>query len=207
MTNKTGLKIGGRRLQPNEYVGSVGQVMNENILSILDKIGIDVAKELEANVPVGSGAMQSKISLLGVKQSRETYSIEIYLGVEYADYIDKGVKGVANNKAKTIPNAEGRTYKFQTYGMPQSGLDSLKSWAKSKNINLEGMAKASGKRVNRKRLLKESDSAIKYLAYTIKRDGINARKFKQKSLDAVMPKYAKELSEVGYNSLILKIKR
>jgi hypothetical protein len=207
MTNKTGLKIGGRRLRPEEYVGAVGQVMTENVLSVLDKIGIDVAKELEQNVPVGSGAMQSRIQLLGVKQSKSTYSIEIYLGVEYADYIDKGVKGVANNKAKTVPNAEGRTYKYKTYGMPQSGLDSLKNWAKSKNINLEGAAKAAGKRPNRKKLLKETDSAIKHLAYTIKRDGINARQFKKKSVDAVMPKYAKELSEVGYNSLVLKIKR
>jgi hypothetical protein len=198
------LNIGGRKLKPNEFVGSVGQILNSNIYTVLDKIGISLADELEKNVPVASGKLQSSISLLGVKEKNGTYSIEIYLGVDYHDYIDKGVRGI-RNRAKTIPNAEGRTYQFKTWGMPESALQGLKEWAKKKNIDLEARAKIKGKKPNRKKLLKTTDSAVSWLAYKIKERGIDARKFKDKSVKNVMPKYEKELSEVGYNSIILKV--
>lgn len=198
------LKIGGRKLKPNEYVGSVEKVLTSNLYNTLDKIGVSLADELSKNVPVSSGALASSISLLGVTEKRGTYSIEIYLGVEYHDYIDKGVRGI-RNKAKTIPNAEGRNYQFKNWGMPESALSNLKEWAKRKNINLEAKAKIDGKRVNRKKIFKSNDNAIRHFALTIKRDGIDARKYKDKSVNNVMPKYQKELNEVGYNSIILKV--
>jgi hypothetical protein len=198
------LKIGGRKLKPNEYVGSVEQILTNNLYSVLDKIGVSLADEFAKNVPVASGALASSISLLGVTEKRGTYSIEIYLGVEYHDYIDKGVKGI-HNKARTIPNAEGRLYTFKKWGMPDSAIQSLKAWAKKKNIDYKGKQAAEGKRVSKKRLMKETDSAAKNLAYIIKRDGINARKYKDKSLKKVMPEYQKQLNEVGYNTLILKV--
>jgi hypothetical protein len=204
MSDIGNLKIGGRKLRPNEYAKSVEQVLTRNIYDVLDKIGVSLADEFAKNAPVSSGALASSISLLGVKENKGSYSIEIYLGVDYHDYIDKGVRGI-RNKAKTIPNADGRNYQFKNWGMPEEALRGLKEWAKKRNINLEAKAKIDGKRVNRKKIFKSNDNAIRHFALTIKRDGIDARKYKDKSLKNVMPKYQKELNQVGYNSLILKV--
>lgn len=198
------LNIGGRRLKENEYVKSVDAILTKNLYDVLDNIGVSLADELAKNVPVASGKLASSIRLLGVTEKRGTYSIEIYLGVEYHDYIDKGVKGI-HNKAKTIPNAEGRAYQFKTFGMPEEALKGLKEWARLKNIQYKGKQAAAGKRVSRKRLMRETDSAANNLAYIIKRDGLDARKYKDKSLKNIMPLYEKQIKDVGYNSIILKV--
>jgi hypothetical protein len=203
MKDIANIKIGGRKLKASEYVRNVEQILDENLLNTFDRIGISLVDELQKNAPVGSGALASGIELLGVKERKKgTYSIEIYFKVNYHDYIDKGVKGI-ENVAKTIPNSEGRSYQFKKWGMPKSAIAGLKKWAQSKNIQMKADSEIKGKKS--KKLMRTSNSAAKNLAYIIKRDGIDARKYKDRSTKKVLPEYDKELKEVGYNSLILKV--
>lgn len=192
--------IGGRRLTDKEYIGAIDETMNKSLTGLLNRLGIELVQKLEELAPVGeSGKLQSSIKVIGVKEYKGGYRLEIGFGAEYADYIDKGVKGIQNRR-KTYKNAEGRHYQFKTYGMPPSALAGLSKWAKSKNIETEATNRIKGERTGK--FIRPEGSS---LAYYIKKYGIEGRNYKQRSLDAVLPEYKAELDSIGLNSLILKI--
>lgn len=199
------LKLGGRTLQPNEYLAAVEGAITNNVVGILDRLGVTLADKFAQYAPVSSGKLQSSIKFIGVKSRGTGYRLEINLGVDYADYIDKGVRGI-QNKRKTYPNKDGKYYQFKTYGMPPEALKELEGWAKRKNIELDAQSKIdrSEGRVSKIKLI---TSPASRLAYYIKKYGIEGSNFQQKSIDEVKPKYDIELAEVGYNSLILKVKK
>jgi hypothetical protein len=145
--------------------------------------------------------LQNSFSVIGVKETKGGYRLEINIGVDYADYIDKGVKGI-ENKRKTYKNAEGKYYQFKTYGMPPEALKRLEGWAARKNIELKAQASIEGRKN-----LTQITSPAKRLAYYIKKYGIEGRNFKKKAIDAVMPDFNVKIKEIGNNSLILKIVR
>lgn len=192
--------IGGRRLTDKEYIGAIDETMNKSLLGLLNRMGIELVQKLEELAPVGeSGKLQSSIKVIGVKEYKGGYRLEIGFGADYADYIDKGVRGIQNRR-KTYKNAEGRHYQFKTYGMPPSALAGLSKWAKSKNIETEATNKIKGERTGK--FIRPEGSS---LAYYIKKYGIEGRNYKQRSLDAVLPDYKVVLDTIGLNSLILKI--
>jgi len=192
--------IGGRRLTDREYIGAIDETMNKSLLGLLNRMGIELVQKLEELAPVGeSGKLQSSIKVIGVKEYKGGYRLEIGFGADYADYIDKGVKGIQNRR-KTYKNAEGRHYQFKTYGMPPSALAGLSKWAKSKNIETEATNRIKGERTGK--FIRPEGSN---LAYYIKKYGIEGRNYKQRSLDAVLPEYKVVLDTIGLNSLILKI--
>lgn len=195
--------VGGRKLKGNEYIASVEETMVMNITSLLDKLGIELVKKLEQNTPVASGRLSSSYSVVGVTEKNGSYRLEIGVGADYADYIDKGVKGIVN-KRKQYPKADGKYYQFKTYGMPPEALKSLEGWAARKNIELKGqheLDKFNGK-MDRLKLI---TSPASRLAYYIKKYGIEGRNFKQKSIDEVTPNFNISLKELGANSLMLKL--
>jgi hypothetical protein len=192
--------IGGRRLTDKEYIGAIDETMNKSLLGLLNRMGIELVEKLEELAPVGeSGKLQSTIKVIGVKEYKGGYRLEIGFGADYADYIDKGVKGIQNRR-KTYKNAEGRHYQFKTYGMPPSALAGLSKWARGKNIETEATNKIKGERTGK--FIRPEGSS---LAYYIKKYGIEGRNYKQRSLDAVLPEYKVVLDKIGLNSLILKI--
>jgi hypothetical protein len=193
--------IGGRKLQPNEYIGAIDDVLGQSVKGIMDKLGVKLVQKLEEFSPADSGKLQSSYSVIGVKEIKGGYRLEINVGVDYADYIDKGVKGIQNRR-KTFKNAEGKYYQFKTYGMPPEALKQLEGWAARKNIELKAQASIEGRKN-----LTQITSPAKRLAYYIKKYGIEGRNFKKKAIDAVMPDFNVQLKEVGNNSLILKIVR
>ena len=193
--------IGGRKLQPNEYIGAIDDVLGQSVKNIMDKLGVKLVQKLEEYSPADSGKLQSSYSVIGVKEIKGGYRLEINVGVDYADYIDKGVKGIQNRR-KTFKNAEGKYYQFKTYGMPPEALKQLEGWAARKNIELKAQASIEGRKN-----LTQITSPAKRLAYYIKKYGIEGRNFKKKAIDAVMPDFNVQLKEIGNNSLILKIVR
>jgi hypothetical protein len=83
--------------------------------------------------------------------------------------------------------------------MPLEALASLKGWMARNNIEIKAKNLITGQ--NKKMIV----APEKVMAAAIKRNGIEASNFKQKSIDAVLPDFAIELQEIGTNSLILKI--
>ena len=186
------LIIGGRKLRASEYILEVDKAADNGVLSILDKLSIDLVSALEKHAPKSSGKLASAIEVLGIKKQSGSWRLEIGFGdAYYHDFIDKGVKGI-KNKRKVFKRDNGKFYQFKTYGMPPEALTQLEGWAKRNNIELKGNV-TKGK------------SPASRLAYYIKKYGIEGRNFKEIASKEVVPKYQAKLVEVGFNSLTLKI--
>jgi hypothetical protein len=195
------LNIGGRRLSGSEYIAAVDDILVVNVKTAMEKLGINLVSELAKNAPADSGKLASSFSVLGVKESKTGYRLEIKVGVDYSDYIDKGVKGIRNRR-KTYPNADGKFYQFKTYGMPPEALQSLQGWMQRKNMEIEATNLIEGRQ-----MLPQISSSAKRLAYYIKKYGIEGRQFIKKSIDAATPDFQVDLRTIGQDTLILKVSK
>ena len=195
------LNIGGRRLSGSEYIAAVDDILVVNVKTAMEKLGINLVSELAKNAPADSGKLASSFSVLGVKETKTGYRLEIKVGVDYSDYIDKGVKGIRNRR-KTYPNADGKFYQFKTYGMPPEALQSLQGWMQRKNMEIEATNLIEGRQ-----MLPQISSSAKRLAYYIKKYGIEGRQFIKKSIDAATPDFQVDLRTIGQDTLILKVSK
>ena len=195
------INVGGRRLSANEYIQDVENIVVKNVMDAMLKLGGNVVRNLSKYSPEDSGALSSSYSVLGVKETKEGYRLEIKVGVDYADYIDKGVKGIQNRK-KTYKNADGRFYQFKTYGMPPEAILQLEGWMRRKNMEIEATNLIEGRNV-----LPQISSSAKRLAYYIKKYGIEGRQFIKKSIDEATPDFNVDIQTIGSDSLVLRIKK
>ncbi len=171
------LNIGGRKLSGGEYIAAVDDILVTNVKTAMEKLGIKLVSNLAKNSPADSGQLASSYSVLGVSETKTGYRLEIKVGVDYADYIDKGVRGV-QNKRKTYKNDEGRYYQFQNYFMPLEALKQLEGWMQRKNMEIDATNLIEGRQV-----LPQISTSAKRLAYYIKKYGIEGRQFIKKSID------------------------
>ncbi len=93
-TQVANLNIGGRKLEPSEYVAAVEGTLIKNVNDAMTKLGINIVDNLAKYSPTDSGRLASSFSVIGVKETKTGYRLEIGVGVNYADFIDKGVKGI-----------------------------------------------------------------------------------------------------------------
>ena len=183
-TQVADLVIGGRKLSGSEYIAAVDDMLVKNVTNAMEKLGIKLVSNLARYSPADSGQLASSYSVLGVKETKTGYRLEIKVGVDYADYIDKGVKGVKNIR-KTFPNSEGVHYKFKNYGMPTEALKSLAGWVKRKNIELEATSL-----IKNQKNADEIDLTTKTLAYFIKKNGIEGRQISRSIQATIQYRYS-----------------
>lgn len=195
------LNIGGRRLSGGEYIAAVDDILVTNVKTAMEKLGIKLVSNLAKNSPADSGQLASSYSVLGVKETKTGYRLEIKVGVDYADYIDKGVKGIQNRR-KTYPNQDGKYYQFKTYGMPPEALQQLQGWMQRKNMEIEATNLIEGRQ-----MLPQISTSAKRLAYYIKKYGIEGRQFIKKSIDEATPDFQVDLRTLGQDTLILKVSK
>jgi hypothetical protein len=194
--------VGGVRLKANEYILDVEKALARNVQEAMLKLGANVVLNLEDFAPNSSGKLNSSFDVIGVKETKTGYRLEISVGVDYSDYVDKGVKPVKGNPKgrKFYKNADGIFYKFKNYGMPIEALRSLAGWVKRKNIELEASAL-----INNQKVPDEIDATTITLAYFIKKNGIEGRQFIKRSIDKATPDFNFDLQSIGTNTLILRI--
>jgi hypothetical protein len=197
----TNLNIGGRTLKGNEYIGAIDDVLEKNVRGAMQRLGIKLVNELAKNSPADSGKLASSYSVLGVKETKTGYRLEIKVGVDYADYIDKGVRGV-QNKRKTYPNEQGKFYQFKNYYMPPQAIMQLQGWMQRKNMEIQATNLIEGRQ-----MLPQISTSAKRLAYFIKKYGIEGKQFIKKSINASVPDFQLDLRTIGQDTLILKIKK
>jgi hypothetical protein len=167
----------------------------------MERLGIKLVNELAKNSPADSGKLASAFSNFKVKETKTGYRLEIKVGVDYADYIDKGVRGV-QNKRKTYPNDEGKFYQFKNYYMPPEAIMQLQGWMQRKNMEIQATNLIEGRQ-----MLPQISTSAKRLAYFIKKYGIEGKQFIKKSIDASVPDFQLDLRTIGQDTLILKIKK
>jgi len=195
------LVVGGRRLKPSEYIAKVEDTLVANVKNAMEKLGINLVDNLAKYSPADQGKLASSFSVIGVSETRTGYRLEIKVGVDYADYIDKGVRGV-QNKRKTYKNDEGRYYQFKNYFMPLEALKQLEGWMQRKNMEIDATNLIEGRQV-----LPQISSSAKRLAYYIKKYGIEGRQFIKKSIYEATPEFNVDIQTIGSDSLILKISK
>lgn len=195
------LVIGGRKLKPSEYIAKVEGTLVANVKNAMEKLGINLVDNLAKYSPADQGKLASSFSVIGVSETRTGYRLEIKVGVDYADYIDKGVRGV-QNKRKTYKNDEGRYYQFKNYFMPLEALKQLEGWMQRKNMEIDATNLIEGRQV-----LPQISTSAKRLAYYIKKYGIEGRQFIKKSIDEATPEFNVDIQTIGSDSLILRISK
>ena len=195
------LVIGGRKIKGNEYVAAVEGALVKNVTDAMEKLGIEIVDNLAKYSPADSGRLASSFSVIGVKETKTGYRLEIGVGADYSDYIDKGVKGI-QNKRKTYPNKDGKHYQFETYFMPAKALMELEGWMRRKNMEIEATNLIEGRS-----MLPQISSSAKRMAYYIKKYGIEGKQFVKKSIDEATPQFNIDIQEIGFNSLTLKISK
>lgn len=200
-TQVADLVIGGRKLSGSEYIAAVDDMLVKNVTNAMEKLGIKLVSNLAKYSPADSGQLASSYSVLGVKETKTGYRIEIKVGVDYADFIDKGVKGIQNRR-KTYPNQDGKHYQYKTYGMPPEALQQLQGWMQRKNMEIEATNLIEGRQ-----MLPQISNSVTRLAYYIKKYGIEGRQFIKKSIDEATPDFQVDLRTIGQDTLILKVSK
>jgi hypothetical protein len=193
------LVIGGRKLKGNEFVAAVEGALVKNVTDAMQKLGISIVDKLGKYAPVDRGRLADSFSVIGVKETKTGYRLEIKVGAEYSDFQDKGVKGIKNRR-KTYPNAEGKHYQFKNYYMPPQVLVELEGWMRRKNMEIEATNLIEGRQ-----MLPQISSSAKRMAYFIKKYGIEGKQFIKKSIDESTPQFNIDIKEIGFNSLTLTI--
>jgi hypothetical protein len=193
------LVIGGRKLKGNEYIAAVEGALVKNVTDAMQKLGISIVDKLGQYAPTDSGRLASSFNVIGVRETKTGYRLEISVGAEYSDFQDKGVKGIQNRR-KTYPNAEGKHYQFKNYYMPPQVLVELEGWMRRKNMEIEATNLIEGRQ-----MLPQISSSAKRMAYFIKKYGIEGKQFIKKSIDESTPQFNIDIKEIGFNSLTLTI--
>jgi hypothetical protein len=198
------LVIGGRKLKGSEFVAAVEGALVKNVTDAMEKLGIQIVDNLAKYSPADSGRLASSFSVIGVKETKTGYRLEIAVGADYSDFQDKGVRGVQHNikNKKTYPNKDGKHYQFETYFMPAKALMELEGWMKRKNMEIEATNLIEGRS-----MLPQISSSAKRMAYYIKKYGIEGKQFVKKSIDEATPQFNIDIQEIGFNSLTLKISK
>jgi hypothetical protein len=203
-TQVANLNIGGRKLEPSEYVAAVEGTLIKNVNDAMTKLGINIVDNLAKYSPTDSGKLASSFSVIGVKETKTGYRLEIGVGVNYADFIDKGVRGIEHTlkNKKVYLNSKNEYYQFRKYTMPLEALRNLEGWMKRKNIEIDATNQIEG----RKMLSQISSSATRF-AYYIKKYGIEGRQFIKKSIDEATPEFNVDIQTIGSDSLVLRISK
>jgi hypothetical protein len=195
------INVGGRNLTGSEYIAAVQGSLVKNITDAMNKLGVSIVDNLAKSAPSDTGRLADSFSVIGVKETKTGFRLEISVGAEYSDYQDKGVRGI-KNKRKTYPNAQGEFYQFKTYGMPPEALVELEGWMKRKNMEIEATNLIEGRT-----MLPQISSSAKRMAYYIKKYGIEGKQFIKKSIDEATPDFNIDVKEIGFNSLVLKVSK
>lgn len=134
--------------------------------------------------------------LTPVEVAGDSFTFKIATPLDYADYVDKGVKGVYKNPAPKSP------YKFKNLGTPQKMIDSFKSWsAQAGVIGVKG-TKTSFKGKTKKKAMSDQESIAKTLAVWTKIGGIKPKNYIEK---AASPKRVKQLADTLSKAIVRTI--
>ena len=142
--------------------------------------------------------------MIGVKETKTGYRLEIAVGADYSDFQDKGVRGIEHDikNKKVYPNKDKEYYQFRKYGMPLKALQGLEGWMKRKNMEIEATNLIEGRQ-----MLPQISSSAKRLAYYIKKYGIEGKMFVKKSIDEATPEFNIDIQSIGADSLTLRISK
>ena len=143
-----------------------------------------MSAKIRSKSRTGSASTLAQDMIPKVELKSAGVSVKVITKQDYADYVDKGVKGLKKNKAPQSP------YKFNNLGTPPKMIKSFKQY-----IARTGTTSIKGKQLIKKNKKKQNDvitQAAKELAVATKIGGIKPMNYKKA---AVNDKRVKQLAE------------
>lgn len=132
--------------------------------------------EINRKQITASGEMEKNITFT-LKDVQGKKVLEIYM-VDYAKFIDKGVKGVSSSR-----NAPNSPYKFKSFGMSQEGRNNIRRYIENGKGKVSSLdVKRYGAVRGEKKSKSLIDARVDALIYMIKKYGIKTKNFIEKPL-------------------------
>ena len=193
----------------SELEGFAGDAIAEfNVVSgILEQYGAllqeNIAKYADEKKVVASGELlKSMASEIERSGNVETFRLRM---LDYYDYTNEGVKGVASSK-----NAPNSPYQYKTYGMPDEAKKSLKKYilsgkAKISSVRRDvalgiGLEKKGVRNINKKSLI---DRQVDTMAYMIKKYGIKATQYFNLAFEETFKDFEVVMTEAVGEDIVL----
>jgi len=153
----------------------------ENLIVTINSKRINASGEMEKNIT------------FDIDDENGMKVMKIYV-VDYAKFVDKGVKGV-----RSFKNAPNSPYKFKNYGMSASGRASIKNYILSGKAKVVATdVKKYGAVKQEKKHLSLIDQQTEQLIYMIKRYGIKTTNFLSGTIDKTFGTLAVDIAdEIG----------
>jgi hypothetical protein len=152
-----------------------------------------MSAKIRSKARTGSRSTLAQDMIPKVELKSAGVSVKVITKQDYADYVDKGVKGLRKNKAPNSP------YKFKNLGTPPKMIDSFKQYIartgmKSAKINgkRKSLYKTKKKEGTKTARLDMIEQAAQQLAVATKIGGIKPMNYKEA---AVNDKRIKQLAE------------
>jgi hypothetical protein len=159
-----------------------------------------MSAKIRSTARTGSRSTLAQDMIPKVEPMSGGVSVKVVTRQDYADYVDKGVKGLRKNKAPNSP------YKFKNLGTPPKMIASFKEY-----IARTGTTSLKGKKLIQKNKKKQNDvitQAAKQLAVATKIGGIKPMNYKKAAVnDKRVTQLAENLSVALGQVLIGKIVR
>jgi hypothetical protein len=179
-------------------LSGIDKVLQEYAVKYKDELIVSIRN----NRITASGDMEKNITFTLTEESNGSKSLNIYF-VDYAKFVDKGVKGWRSNK-----NAPNSPYQYKTKGMDSKGRESIK------NYILSGKAKVRVKDVKKygavggeKKGVSLLDAKVNTLVYLIKKYGIKTTNFIKEPTDRVFKDLPIAISEEIGQQIAIQITR
>ena len=179
-------------------LSGIDKVLQEYAVKYKDELIVSIRN----NRVTASGDMEKNITFTITEESDGSKSLNIYF-VDYAKFVDKGVKGWRSSK-----NAPNSPYQYKTKGMNAEGRESIK------NYILSGKAKVRVKDVKKygavggeKKGVSLLDAKVNTLVYLIKKYGIKTTNFIKEPTDRVFKDLPIAISEEIGQQIAIQITR
>tara|TARA_R110002020_G_scaffold3453_6_gene15371 strand:- start:4493 stop:5026 length:534 start_codon:yes stop_codon:yes gene_type:complete len=165
------------------------------VINTINKFAENVKAEAKKNLQKKSSTGSLKESINYKLTDTEKGFILSFFGTEYADFIDKGVKGAINDKSGAIKNQQGKFYAYTNKMPPPNKLD---KWIVRKGIAPRNRGKFTGRKIDTVGFRKSIQFLI---ARSIYSKGIKASLFFTKPFE----KYYKSLAGDIVNKFLIDI--
>jgi hypothetical protein len=179
-----------------------------NVVSgVLEQYGAllqeNIAKYADEKQVVASGELlKSMASEIEKRGNVETFRLRM---LDYYDYTNEGVKGVASSR-----NAPNSPYQYKNYGMPDEAKASLKRYIQSGRAKISsvrrdvalgiGLEKKGVRNMNKKSLI---DRQVDTMAYMIKKYGIKATNYFNLAFEETFKDFEVVMTEAVGEDIVL----
>lgn len=197
MSNSEGLKW----LEGTGSSGFQNADFKSGLESLAGKLIFNIQKYAKAKGVISSGALISDSNFrTTITESDTRTELDIFMNY-YADFVNKGVKGVRSSK-----NAPNSPYKFKNYGMADEGRKSIRQSIQSGKMKVRNVKYAKvGLEKKTKDKKSKLDRDVEQAIYLIKRFGIKQTNYLDLAFAETFKDVDAKLLDAIGNEIFLKL--